>query len=105
AAAFEKLRRRYGTLDVLVNSAGIAHVGNLEQTSEQDLDRLYAVNVKRDYNCMQAAVPVMKARVGVILNIVSVASIVGIADRFVYCMTTGGVLTVTCSVAGHSVDD
>src|SRR5207245_4724537 len=46
AAAFEKLRRRYGTLDVLVNSAGIAHVGNLEQTSEQDLDLAHSVAAK-----------------------------------------------------------
>src|SRR5256885_7919027 len=62
AAAFEKLRRRYGTLDVVVNSAGVAHVGNLEQTAEEDLARPYSVNVKGVYNCMQAAVPVMKAR-------------------------------------------
>src|SRR2546427_9649932 len=41
----------------LVNSAGIAHVGTVEQTSEEDLDRLYAVNVKGVYNCMKAAVP------------------------------------------------
>src|SRR5437870_4022168 len=101
AAAFEKLRRRYGTLDVLVNSAGIAHVGNLEQTSEQDFDRLYAVNVKGVYNCMKAAVPAMKLRAGggVILNIASVASSVGIPDRFAYSMTKGAVLTMTYSVA------
>ncbi|OLB07304.1 MAG: short-chain dehydrogenase [Bacteroidetes bacterium 13_1_20CM_4_60_6] len=105
AAAFEKLRRRYGTLDVLVNSAGIAHVGNLEQTSEQDLDRLYAVNVKGVYNCMQAAVPVMKARGGVILNIASVASSVGIPDRFAYSMTKGAVLTMTYSVARDYVTE
>src|SRR5947207_310109 len=86
AAAFEKLRRRFGTLDVLVNSAGIAHVGNLEQTTEQEFDRLYAVNVKGVYNCMKAAVPAMKPRGGVILNIASVASSVGIPDRFAYSM-------------------
>jgi len=84
-----------------VNSAGIAHVGNLEQTSEQDFDRLYAVNVKGVYNCMQAAVPAMKPRAGggVILNIASVASSVGIPDRFAYSMTKGAVLTMTYSVA------
>src|SRR5207245_1300712 len=105
AAAFEKLRRRYGTLDVLVNSAGIAHVGNLEQTSEQDLDRLYAVNVKGVYNCMQAAVPVVKARGGVILSIASVASSVGMPARFADSMTKGAVLTMTYSVARDYVTE
>src|SRR5690348_12706149 len=44
-----------GKLDVLVNCAGIAHVGRLDQTKEEDLDRVYAVNVKGTYNCMKAA--------------------------------------------------
>jgi len=105
AAAFEKLLRRFGTLDVLVNSAGIAHVGNLEQTTEQEFDRLYAVNVKGVYNCMKAAVPAMKPRGGVILNIASVASSVGIPDRFAYSMTKGAVLTMTYSVARDYVTE
>jgi len=99
--AFQAVVGRFAGLDILVNSAGIAHVGNLEQTSEQDFDRLYAVNVKGVYNCMQAAVPAMKRRAGggVILNIASVASSVGIPDRFAYSMTKGAVLTMTYSVA------
>ena len=105
ATAFEKLLRRFGTLDVLVNSAGIAHVGNLEQTTEQEFDRLYAVNVKGVYNCMKAAVPAMKPRGGVILNIASVASSVGIPDRFAYSMTKGAVLTMTYSVARDYVTE
>jgi len=105
AAAFEKLVRRFGTPDVLVNSAGIAHVGNLEQTTEQEFDRLYAVNVKGVYNCMKAAVPAMKPRGGVILNIASVASSVGIPDRFAYSMTKGAVLTMTYSVARDYVTE
>ena len=104
-AAFQELLRRCGTLDVLVNSAGIAHVGNLEQTSEQEFDRLYAVNVKGVYNCMKAAVPAMKHRGGVILNIASVASSVGIPDRFAYSMTKGAVLTMTYSVARDYVTE
>src|SRR5205823_5014557 len=59
--AFQAVEQRFGPLDILVNSAGIAHVGTVEQTSEEDFDRLYAVNVKGVYNCMKAAVPVMKA--------------------------------------------
>jgi 2-keto-3-deoxy-L-fuconate dehydrogenase len=97
--AFRAVEERFGTLDILVNSAGIAHVGNVEQTSEEDFDRLYAVNVKGVYNCLKAGVAAMKARGGAILNIASVASTVGIPDRFAYSMTKGAVLTMTYSVA------
>ena len=88
-----------GPVDILVNSAGIAHVGTIEQTTEEDLDRLYAVNVKGVYNCLKAAIGAMKGRGGAILNIASVASSVGLADRFAYSMTKGAVLTMTYSVA------
>jgi 2-keto-3-deoxy-L-fuconate dehydrogenase len=97
--AFTAVRERFVNLDVLVNSAGIAHVGTVEQTTEQDFDRLYAVNVKGVYNCLKAGVPAMKERGGVILNIASVASTVGIPDRFAYSMTKGAVLAMTYSVA------
>jgi NAD(P)-dependent dehydrogenase (short-subunit alcohol dehydrogenase family) len=97
--AFQRVETQLGPVDILVNSAGIAHVGNVEQTTEEDLDRLYAVNVKGVYNCLKAAVAGMKGRGGVILNIASVASTVGIPDRFAYSMTKGAVLTMTYSVA------
>lgn len=99
ADAFRTTDQRLGAVDILVTSAGVAHVGNVEQTSEEDLDRLYAVNVKGVYNCLRAAVATMKGRGGVILNIASVASTVGIPDRFAYSMTKGAVLTMTYSVA------
>lgn len=95
------------SIDILVNNAGIAHVGNLEGTSEADLDRIYAVNVKGVYNGMFACIPHMKQQGGVILNLASVASSVGIADRFAYSMSKGAVLTMTLSVAkdyvGHNI--
>jgi len=97
--ALQAVLARFGTLDILVNSAGIAHVGNVEQTSEEDFDRVYAVNVKGVYNCIKAAVPALKQRGGVILNIASVTSTVGIPDRFAYSMSKGAVLTMTYSVA------
>ncbi|GAC1515232.1 MAG: glucose 1-dehydrogenase [Gemmatimonadaceae bacterium] len=97
--AFWVAGERFGPADILVNSAGVAHVGTIEQTSEADLDRLYAVNVKGVYNCLRAAVTVMKNRGGAILNLASVASTVGIPDRFAYSMTKGAVLTMTYSVA------
>ena len=95
-AVFERI----GTPQLLVNNAGIAHVGNLEGTTEADFDRIVAVNVKGAYNCLYAAVPRMKATGGgAIVNMASVAAIVGIPDRFVYSMSKGAILAMTLSVA------
>ncbi|MDB4883759.1 MAG: short-chain dehydrogenase/reductase [Gemmatimonadetes bacterium] len=99
ARAFGEVADRFGALDILVNSAGVAHVGTVEQTTEEDLDRVYAVNVKGVYNCLKLGVAAMKAHGGAILNIASVASTVGIPDRFAYSMSKGAVLTMTYSVA------
>ena len=89
-----------GRVDILVNNAGIAHVGNLENTSEEDFNRIFEVNVKGAYNCLYASVPTMKAQGGgVILNMASVAASVGITDRFAYSMSKGAILTMTLSVA------
>lgn len=89
-----------GSIDILVNSAGISHVGNIEATTDDDFDRLYKVNVKGVYNCMRAAVALMKKnRSGVILNLASIANNVGIPERFAYSMTKGAVYAMTLSVA------
>lgn len=95
-----------GKIDILVNSAGIAHIGNLEKTTEADFDRVYNVNVKGTYNTMRAVVPVMKKQGGgVILNIASVAGVVGIPDRFAYSMSKGAVMSMTLSVAKDFIKD
>jgi 2-keto-3-deoxy-L-fuconate dehydrogenase len=95
-----------GQVDILVNSAGIAHVGNLESTTEADIDRIYQVNVKGTYNTMYAVVPVMKKqKKGVILNMASVAGTVGIPDRFAYSMSKGAVISMTMSVAKDFIKD
>ncbi len=95
-----KIFQRIKTPDILVNSAGISHVGNLERTTEQEFDKIYKVNVKGVYNCLYAAVPLMKdMRKGVILNIASVVNHIGLADRFAYSMSKGAVYTMTLSVA------
>jgi 2-keto-3-deoxy-L-fuconate dehydrogenase len=89
-----------GPIHILVNSAGIPQVGKLEDTSEEDLDRLYRVNVKGTFHCMQASIEHMKSnRRGVILNLASIASSAGIADRFAYSMSKGAVVAMTYSVA------
>lgn len=88
------------SIDILVNSAGVAHVGKIEDTSEADFERIFQVNVKGVYNTMRSAVELMKGQnKGVILNLASVASSVGINDRFAYSMSKGAVLTMTLSVA------
>ncbi len=98
-AAFKTAASEVGPIDVLFNNAGIAHVGNVETTSEEDFDRIYRVNVKGVYHCLQAAVHAMKGRGGSIVNMASTASSIGIPDRFAYSMSKGAVLTMTLSVA------
>ncbi len=89
-----------GSADIFVNNAGIAQVGTLEQTSEEDFDRIYRVNVKGVYNGMYAVIGHMKAQQsGVILNMGSIASDIGLPDRFGYSMSKGAVLTMTYTVA------
>jgi len=93
-------------IDVLINSAGVSHIGKLENTTTEDFDRIYNVNVKGVYNSLLAAIPHMKARKkGVILNVSSVAAAVGINERFAYSMSKGAVHAMTLSVAKDYVAD
>lgn len=94
------------TVDILVNSAGISHIGRADNTSETDFDKVYSVNVKGVYNCLFAAIPRMKAQKGgVILNMSSIAAVVGLADRFAYSMSKGAVYAMTMSVAKDYLAD
>jgi 2-keto-3-deoxy-L-fuconate dehydrogenase len=93
---FEKI----GMLHILVNSAGIAHVGKADNTSEEDFDRVINVNVKGVYNCIYAAIPFLKkSGGGSVINIASVAALVGLPDRFAYSAAKGAVFSMTLSVA------
>ncbi len=103
-AAFQSITAK-GPVDILINNAGIAHIGNLENCKEEDLDRLYDVNIKGVYNCMYASIDSLKQTNGVIINMASIASSVGINDRFAYSMTKGAVLTMTYSVAKDYLKD
>jgi NAD(P)-dependent dehydrogenase (short-subunit alcohol dehydrogenase family) len=100
AGAFARIDETLGTPQILVNNAGIAHVGNLLDTEEEDLDRLYAVNVKGVALCSREAVRrMLENSGGVILNLASIASHIGLEDRFAYSMTKGAVWTMTRSIA------
>ncbi|MBX6381122.1 MAG: SDR family oxidoreductase [Thermoflavifilum aggregans] len=110
ATAVQQLVKRicteHGGIHILVNSAGISHIGRLENTTEADFDRVFAVNVKGTFLCMQAALPVMKQQQqGVILNLASIAAHVGLPDRFAYSMTKGAVYAMTLSVAKDYIHD
>lgn len=96
---FRDVTATLGEIDILINNAGVSHVGTVETTDEENFDRVFRVNVKGVYNCLKAAVEAMKARGGSIVNMASVVSVVGIPDRFAYSMSKGAVLTMTLSVA------
>ena len=101
-SVFEKI----GKHDILVNSAGISHIGKADNTSEEDFDRVISVNVKGVYNAMYASIPFMKANgSGNIINICSIAAHVGLSDRFAYSMSKGAVYAMTLSVAKDYIND
>ncbi|MBC7903054.1 MAG: SDR family oxidoreductase [Gemmatimonadaceae bacterium] len=99
-SAIREVFASIGKLDILVNNAGIAHIGNVETTGEEDFQRIFNINVKGVYNCMNAAVPMLKSNGGgVITNLSSIAALVGITDRFAYSMSKGAVHAMSLSVA------
>jgi len=99
ADVFSVVERTAGQLDILVNNAGIAHVGTVEHTSEDDFDRVFRVNVKGVFLCTKAALGMLRRRGGVILNMASITSLIGVPERFAYSMSKGAVYTMTKSVA------
>ena len=93
-------------LNILINNAGVSHIGTVETTTEADFDRIFRINVKGVYNCLYATIPHLKAAGGgVILNMASVAATLGLSDRFAYSMSKGAVLTMTLSVAKDYLKD
>jgi NAD(P)-dependent dehydrogenase (short-subunit alcohol dehydrogenase family) len=97
--AVQQVDKTGNAIHILVNNAGVAHVGNAENTNEEDFTRLFNINVKGVYNCLHEILPVMKTTGGVILNMASIAALVGITDRFAYSMTKGAIAGITLSTA------
>ena len=87
-------------IGILINNAGIAHIGNAISTSQEDFQKIFDVNVKGSYNCMHAVLPFMEEQGnGVIVNMASIAATIGLSDRFAYSMSKGAILAMTLSVA------
>ena len=93
-------------IHILVNCAGISHIGNATSTEEQDFEKIFNVNVKGVYNSLHAAIPIMqKTGGGAIVNISSIVAKVGVSDRFAYGMSKGAVHAMTLSVAKDYIKD
>jgi NAD(P)-dependent dehydrogenase (short-subunit alcohol dehydrogenase family) len=102
----KKVFEAIGAINILVNNAGIAHIGKADTTSENDFDKVMAVNVKGVYNCIHAAIPEFrKSGGGVIVNMASIAALVGLPDRFVYSVAKGAVMSMTMSVAKDYISE
>ena len=86
-------------LDILVNNAGVGSVGDLLHTTEDEFDRLMRVNVRSIFLVTRAALPKMLGRQGSIVNIGSVAGLVGVKQRFAYCASKGAVIALTRQIA------
>lgn len=99
-AAAKKVLAEKGRLDILVNNAGIGHVGTLQETTEEDLERLFAVNVRGVFSLTKAFLPSMiERKYGVIVNLASIGGVVAIKDRLAYCTTKFAVVGFTKSLA------
>tara|TARA_B100002051_G_C16709587_1_gene625845 strand:+ start:607 stop:1371 length:765 start_codon:yes stop_codon:yes gene_type:complete len=103
--AFKSIESTHGSINILINNAGIAHIGKLTETDPEDFDRIMKVNVRGAFLCIKASINSMiKNQNGCILNMASVASNLGIPDRFAYSTSKGAIYTMTLSVARDFVD-
>lgn len=97
---FQLIRKQYGTLDVLVNNAGIAYIGVLQDMTGADWDRIVRTNLTSVFNCCKLAIPVMlQSGHGKIVNISSVWGNTGASCEVAYSATKGGVNAFTKALA------
>lgn len=103
---FDEICSETSKINILVNNAGVSNIGKADDTTEEDFDKVFSVNVKGVYNCLKYSIPKMKSNGGgVILNLASVASYIGLQDRFAYSMSKGAVFSMTLSVAKDYIHD
>jgi NAD(P)-dependent dehydrogenase (short-subunit alcohol dehydrogenase family) len=95
-----KLAEAHPSIDIVVNNAGIGHVGNLLETNATDLDRLYAVNVRGVFNLCKAFTPAMLDRGrGSVINLASIGGVTAVRDRLAYTITKHAVVGLTKALA------
>jgi len=99
SASIERVFATVPQLDILVNNAGIGLVGDVAHTSEEDFERVMRVNVNSVFMVTKAALPLLLASHGSIVNIGSVAGSVGVKQRFAYCASKGAVQAMTRQIA------
>ncbi|MCR6655330.1 MAG: glucose 1-dehydrogenase [Opitutus sp.] len=98
--AVEAVAKKLPVVDVLVNNAGVGHVGGLLETAADDLDRLHAVNVRGPFNLCRSFVPGMLGRGrGSVINLASIAGVIAVRDRLAYTVTKHAVVGLTKSLA------
>ena len=100
-AAFSAVCSAGERVDILICNAGISAVGDILSCTAADLDRVYKVNVRGVFFCLKAGCKRMLAdgKGGRIVNLASIASLIGLADRVAYGTTKGAVLALTRAVA------
>lgn len=102
----EGIYKTAGKIDILINNAGIAHIGTATNTTPEDFQKIVDVNVKGVFHCLNVCIPLMqKSGGGAIINMSSVAAELGIPDRFAYSMSKGAVSAMTLSVAKDYLAD
>lgn len=99
-ASIEAAARTLSKLDILVNNAGIGLVGDIAATSEEDFERVMRVNVHSVFLVTRTLLPLLLASRGSIVNIGSIAGMVGVKKRFAYCASKGAVIAMTRQIAG-----
>ena len=104
-AAAATIHTNDGRLDILVNNAGIGHVGTILETRSEDLDRLYAVNVRGMFDLTKAFIDRMiERRYGVVINVASIGGVIAIRERLAYCTTKFAVVGFTkCLALDHAL--
>ena len=100
AVACAAAAQAIGAVDIMANIAGIGHVGALPGTTADDLDKLYAVNVRGVFNCCKAFVsPMLERKSGSVINMSSTAGVIAVRDRLAYTTTKFAVVGLTKALA------